>query len=178
MCAGGVLNASGLSNGLSIASGQNLNVDGNAIGNVTALAGSVVSGSGAFMGNLTAQSGSTIQVGKDGSGVASRILIDNFNNYSVGNINAISTPWVAHQDTTLAAVQSFNGSNALTFGSATDSCGTSRPLPAGTVLITAQRPLIFSKLLLKTTIPTTASGWDRKRRLNRRTSAILDRSFA
>src|SRR5262249_15482096 len=74
---GGTLDASALANPMSITSGRTLNVDGSTVGNFLAATGSTVAGGGAFAGNLTAQAGSVVRVGKDGTGVASRYVIDN-----------------------------------------------------------------------------------------------------
>jgi hypothetical protein len=115
---------------------QTLNIDGTGIGNFTTVNGSTLAGGGSITGNLTSQAGSVIQVGKNGSGTASRMLIDNFNSYTAGNINAITSSWVSHEDSSFATIESFNGSNVLTYGwgDNTDNRGASRPLPTGTIL--------------------------------------------
>jgi hypothetical protein len=156
---GGTLNVSGMPGGFSLASGQTLNVDGSDVGTVTANAGATISGGGILAGNLVAQSGSTIQVGKNGSGVASRLLIDNFDSYAVGNVlNVANPPWTPHDNTTLAAIQSFNGSNVLTYGQASGSVGTSRPLPQPAIIDNQSTATFFFQLASKTNNPNNSFG--------------------
>ena len=84
--AGGTFDVTGLSGAYNVVSRQTLNNDRNGmvVGNVVATAGATVSGGGTFAGNLTMQGASTVRVGKDGSGVPSRYIIDNFESYAVG----------------------------------------------------------------------------------------------
>src|SRR5262249_50795543 len=120
----------------SLTTNQLLNVDGSEIGNVTAASGSTVSGGGAFAGNLVAQSGSIVRVGADGAGVASRIVIDNFENYSLGHVVTVaSPPWTANAGTTEADIVNVNGTKALGIGSTTTSfVGASLALSNATAL--------------------------------------------
>ncbi|HEY2760600.1 MAG TPA: glycosyl hydrolase, partial [Pirellulales bacterium] len=118
----------------SLTSNQSLNVDGNAIGNVTASTGATVSGAGTFSNNLSAQSGSTIRVGADGAGVVSRIVIDNFENYALGHVVTVASPrWTANAGTTEADIVNVNGTKALGIGSTTTTfVGASLALPSAT----------------------------------------------
>src|SRR5262249_13939775 len=133
--AGGTLDASAKGN-FSVVSGQNLNNDGNSVGNIIASSGSTVSGGGTFNGNLTAQTGSIVRVGKDGLGVPSRYIIDNFESYATGDVKTVaSPPWTAHQDTSLADIElDSSGNKVLTFGWASDFRGVSRTMPEPTVI--------------------------------------------
>ncbi len=88
---GGTLDLTGLNNTFTVASSQTLNNDSNStvVGNVSAGSGSIVSGKGIFAGNLTAQSGSTVRVGGVGiSSTPSHVVIDNFESYNPGKLNA------------------------------------------------------------------------------------------
>ncbi len=151
---GGTLDVSTKSTAFSISNGQTLNNDGNGVGNVTAAVGSTISGGGTFGGNLTAQSGSVVRVGKDGAGVASRYVIDDFESYALGDVVTVaSPPWTAHQNTTLADIESYNGNKVLTFGWASDFRGVSRSLSDQTVLNNSSTATYFFRINSKTDTP-------------------------
>jgi hypothetical protein len=132
---GGNFDYSALTSGLSLTSGHTLNNDGSGKGNVVAGTGSTVSGGGTFTGNVTANNGSTIQIGAGGAGVAARVIIDNFENYTPGAVATVATPaWTANAGTTEASIVNTGSNQVLSFGSATTAfIGVDRTLPAGTV---------------------------------------------
>ncbi len=162
--AGGTLDVSGVGGIYNVTSGQTLNNDKNGmvVGNVTATQGSIVAGGGTFAGNLAAQAGSTVRVGKDGSGVARRFKIDNFESYSLGDARSTaSPPWIAHQDTTLVDIESVGGNKVLSFGQAggaTDFRGASRTLPDYAVIDNSTTATLFFRLNSKTDAPNHSIG--------------------
>jgi hypothetical protein len=157
---GGALDASALASPMSITSGRTINVDGNALGNFTAATGSTVAGGGAFANNLTAQSGSVVRVGKDGSGTASRYVIDNFDTYALGHVASVaSPPWTAHAGTTEADIVSVNGNNAFAIGSTTTSfVGASLSLPSATALDNNSTATYFFRINSQTDTPNHSFG--------------------
>jgi hypothetical protein len=159
---GGTLDVSGVSGTYNVANAQTLNNSGAVTGNVTATSGSTVTGGGTFANNLTIQSGSTVRVGLDGSGVARRIVIDNFESYALGDVRTTaSPPWTAHQDTTNADIENISGNEALSYGWAgtpTDFRGVSRSLPDATVVDNTSTATIFFRLNSKSDIPNHSVG--------------------
>lgn len=154
---GATLNFSGLTSGaINIGTGRTLNNDGSGIGNVIAATGSTISGGGAFTGNVTAQSGATVQVGKDGSGVASRVSIDNFESYArsaPGPVVTAAPPWTAHQGTTDADIENLSGNFVLSFGSTSVPVGVSRSLPSAAVLDNNSTATYFFRVNSNTDTP-------------------------
>ena len=99
-------------------------------------------------------SGSTIRVGNDGTGVASRFVVDNFESYDLGDVRTTaSPPWTAHQDTSLADIESFNSSKVLTYGWAGGIRGTSRNLPEAAVIDNGETATFFFRINSKTDDP-------------------------
>jgi hypothetical protein len=159
--AAGTLDVSSAMGTYTVTSGQNLNNDGTLIGNATAAAGATVSGGGAFSGDLIAQAGSIVRVGKDGSGVPRRFVIDDFESYALGDVRSVaSPPWTAHQDTTLADIESYNGDKVLTFGSSVSNnfIGVSRNLPNATVIDNNTTATLFFRVNSKTGTPNHSIG--------------------
>ena len=112
---GGVFDVSAMTSTFRLSSGQTLKTDGNSTvrGNAIAGTGSTVSGRAIFTGSLTVESGAIVRVG--GSGLASaagQVLIDNFDSYSAGKLNAGATGgvWQGVFNGT-ANVQVVNGNN-------------------------------------------------------------------
>ena len=63
-------------------------------GNLTAQSGSLIDGAGKVSGNLSSQ-GSTVRVGGDGLDVQiSQFIIDDFEGYSLGDVNTVASPRV------------------------------------------------------------------------------------
>ncbi len=158
---GGTLDVSGLaSSGITVSSGRTFNNDGSSTGNVVGAIGSTISGGGTFTGNLTAQSGSTIRVGKDGTGVPTRIVIDNFEGYATGHVATVaSATWTAHVGTTEADIQNISGNNVMSFGSTTTSfIGVSRSLPTNTVLDNTSTATYFFRINSITDTPNHSLG--------------------
>jgi putative glycosyl hydrolase len=152
----GSLDVTAIGNAFNVTSGQTLNCDRNGMvsGNVTATNGSTIAGGGTFAGNLSALLGSTVRVGGDGAGVASRFVIDNFESYALGDVRTTaSPPWTAHQDTTLADIESFNNSKVLTYGWASGVRGVSRSLPESAVIDNDETATLFFRINSKTDDP-------------------------
>jgi hypothetical protein len=140
----------------STSSGQTLNNDSNnsVLGNVIASGGSTVSGRGTFQGNLTALNGSVVRVGLAGLSAPMHLSIDDFESYSVGDVRSVaSPPWTAHQNTSLADVESDAGNHVLTYGWANDFRGVSRPLPTDGVLENDEVGTFFFRFNSKTDDP-------------------------
>jgi hypothetical protein len=159
---GGTFDVSELDNGYVMSRNQALQMaTGSTIsGNITAAGGAVVSGGGTIVGNLSATAtGSLIRIGNDGTGKASRFLIDDFQGYDVGNVSATaSPPWTAHQNTSLADIEQMRANKMLTFGYAADFRGTSRPLTDDTILSNDETATYFFRISSKTNDPNHALG--------------------
>jgi len=153
---GGTLNVTALNRGLNLGNGQTLNVEagGNVVGITTALNGVTISGGGNFSGNVISRIGSTVRVGMETAGSANRFLIDNFESYALGDVRTTaSPPWTAHQDTTLADIESFNGNKVLTYGWAGGTRGVSRSLPLSTAINNNETKTLFFRVNSKTDDP-------------------------
>ena len=136
-----------------------MNIDGTLVGAATAGSGGTIAGGGAFSNNLTALTGATIRVGKDGAGVPTRYLIDNFESYAVGDIRTVaSPPWTGHQDTSLADIESFNGNKVMTFGWAGGIRGLSRSLAEPMTITNDQTQTLFFRVNSKTDDPDHSIG--------------------
>ena len=154
--AGGTLDVTAIGNAFNVTNGQTLNIDrnGTVAGNVTATNSSTVTGGGTITGNLLALSGSTIRVGIDGAGVATRFVVDNFESYDLGDVRTTaSPPWTAHQDTSLADIESFNSNKVLTYGWAGGIRGVSRSLPEAAVIDNDETATFFFRINSKTDDP-------------------------
>jgi hypothetical protein len=154
---GGTLNVAALTGGSYVVpNGQLLTLqrNGTIAGGVVAANGGAFAGAGAVNGNLVATSGGTIRVGDDGAGAPSRILIDNFETYALGDLRTVaSPPWTAHQDTTFADVESLSGNKVMSFGWTGDFRGASRTLPDAAVLDNAATATLFFRVNSKTDVP-------------------------
>ncbi|HEX6963007.1 MAG TPA: glycosyl hydrolase [Lacipirellula sp.] len=145
-----------LSSPLGVTSGQTLQVaeGGQVMGDVLALSGSTLTGGGQIGGNLTVQSGAVVRIGDNGAGAPRRIVIDNFNGYASGDVrNVASPPWTAHQNTSLADIESYGGSQVLSYGWTSDFRGVSRSLPDATVLDDSEQATYFFRFNSKTDAP-------------------------
>lgn len=153
---GAVFDAIGTNIRFGLRSGQTLNIERNGmvVGSMTAALGATVSGGGTFAGKLTAVDGSTVRVGGDSQGVVSRIAIDNFESYALGDVRtSASPPWTAHQDTGYADIEDYNRNNVLTYGLASDFRGTSRGLPDGAEINDDESSTFFFRINSKTDDP-------------------------
>lgn len=118
---GGTFDVSSMASTFRLSSGQTLKTDGNSTirGNAIAGTGSTISGRAKFTGNLTVESGAVVRVG--GSGLASstgRTLIDNFDDYPAGKLNAGATGGVwqgVFNGTANAQVVSKNSNQSLEY---------------------------------------------------------------
>jgi hypothetical protein len=101
-----------------------------------------------------------VRVGKDGTGVASRYVIDNFDSYALGHAATVaSPPWTAHAGTTEADIVSVSGNNALAIGSTTTSfVGASLSLPSQTVLDNGSTATYFFRINSQTDTPNHSYG--------------------
>jgi hypothetical protein len=153
---GGVLDLTGMPRGLNLFEGQTLdNAPGGTVaGLVNALGGTLVTGGGNFAGNLAARSGAIVRVGGDAAGVATRYLVDNFESYNTGDVRSVaSPPWTAHQDTSLADVESYSGNKVLTYGWSSDFRGASRNLPDANIIENDESATFFFRINSKTDDP-------------------------
>lgn len=149
---GATFDVSTMSSPYTLFSGRTLNADGTIVGDVVGTGGTFTGG-GTYTGNFTANSGTLLRVGKDGAGVARRILIDNFESYGLGDVRTnASPPWTAHQDTSLADIENF-GSKVLTYGFASDFRGTSRTMPDQTIIDNSETATLFFRINSKTDDP-------------------------
>ena len=159
--AGGSFDVSAAAGGSYAISGQTLTIDGDVAGNIVATdnstvhvnsansmdgdlraeSGSLVTGAGRITGDLAAASGAVVRVG--GEGLAfynSRIVIDDFESYGLGNVGSVaSPPWSAHASSTYSDIEDDGtGNQVLAYGhdnaSAPDYGGASRAMPTGTVI--------------------------------------------
>jgi hypothetical protein len=157
--AGGTLDVSAVGNTMNISSGRTFNNDGTYTGNASGTTGATISGGGVFNLNLTANAGATVRVGKDGGGVASRYIIDNFESYAVGDLATVaSPPWTAHQATTQADIESYNGNKVMTFGWAGGARGVSRTLADNTTITNDKTATVFFRINSKTDDPDHSIG--------------------
>jgi hypothetical protein len=153
---GGALNVTGMNIPFTLSGSRSLNVEagGAVVGNTAIGFGALLSGGGAINGNLTGTLGSTIRVGKSGAGVARRVVVDNFESYSLGDVRTVaSPPWTAHQDSSLVDIENVSGNKALSYGFATGARGTSRTLPDLTVLENNEQSTFFFRINSKTADP-------------------------
>ena len=123
--AGGSLNVTGLSSTFTVASGQTISG----------------SGSGTVTGNVIAATGSTVRVGGAGLSTSpSQFVIDDFESYSLGDVNDVANPpWTAHASSTYSDIEDDGtGNQVLAYGhdnaSAPDYGGASRAMPADGVI--------------------------------------------
>ncbi|MFO0788449.1 MAG: glycosyl hydrolase [Pirellulales bacterium] len=134
---GGTFDVSAMASTFRLSSGQTLQTDANSTirGNAVAGGGSTVSGRANVTGNLTLESGATLRIG--GSGLASptgRTLIDNFESYSAGKLNAGATGGVwqgVFNGTANAQVTSSNNNNSLEYYGASAWRGAQTNLQSG-----------------------------------------------
>jgi hypothetical protein len=153
---GGTLNVTGMNVPFTASSGRSVNVEAGAllVGNTTVGFSSTLSGGGAVNGNVMATNGAIIRVGKNGAGVARRVVVDNFESYALGDVRTVaSPPWTAHQDTSLADIENLSGNKVLSYGFATGARGTSRTLPEATVLENNEQSTFFFRINSKTADP-------------------------
>jgi autotransporter-associated beta strand protein len=153
---GATFDVSGVNEAYSVTANQTLNVERNAtvVGDVTTASASMFTASGSVTGSVSALGGSTIRVGKDGAGVATRFVIDNFESYALGDVRTnASPPWTAHQDTSLADVENFGGNKVLTYGWAGGARGVSRTLSDAAVIENSETATLFFRINSKTDDP-------------------------
>jgi hypothetical protein len=121
--------------------------------------GSTISGGGTVGGKLTALSGSVVRVGREGLSAPARFVIDNLESYAPGNVRDVaSPPWTAHQNTSLADIESSAGNKVLTFGWANDFRGTSRDLPEIGTIDNGEVATFFFRFNSKTDDPDHSFG--------------------
>jgi hypothetical protein len=158
---GGTFDVSGLPDGYAMPRNQTLKnaAGGLVVGNVTIAFNSLVTGGGTFAGNLFADTGALVRVGDDGSGRISQYLVDDFDNYAVGNVSSVaSPPWTAHQNTSYADIESLRSNKVLTYGYTADNRGASRSLSPETTLSNSDSATYFFRISSKTNAPNHSLG--------------------
>ncbi len=178
VAAGGTFDVTAAISGSYTLDNQTLTVDGDVLGNVittngatvhvnssTSLHGdlgaqsnSLVAGAGRVTGDLTAESGSVVRVGGEGLTFGeSRIAIDDFESYALGNVRDVaSPPWTAHggsPGTQYADIEDDAGNQVLTYGWAGDARGTSRDMPDDTIIGDDQVATFFFRFNSRTDDP-------------------------
>jgi hypothetical protein len=157
---GGTFDVTGLPNGYIMPRNQAMKVAGTVVGNVTVSNGAIVSGGGTIGGNLAANAtGSLVRVGDDGTGKASRYLVDNFENYALGNVSSVaSPPWTAHESSSFADIENASGNKVLTYGYTSGFRGASRSLSDDTALGNGETATYFFRVNSKTNDPDHSVG--------------------
>ncbi|WP_146397428.1 glycosyl hydrolase [Pseudobythopirellula maris] len=128
-------------------------------GGVVAADGSLLSGHGRVEGDLTAIVGSTIRVGAAGLSAPGWFTIEDFDSYAPGNVRDVaSPPWTAHENTSLADIESVGGDNALSYGWSQEFRGASRGLGDGGAVEEDDTATVFFRFRSKTDDPDHSLG--------------------
>ena len=158
---GGALDVSGLLDSYVLFNGQNLEMSAgaNVVGNVIANSGSQVSSAGTFANDFRARGGSAVMVGDVGLTRPTRFLIDDFENYGLGDVRDVaSPPWTSHQNTSFADIENDSGNQVLTYGWAGNLRGTSRELSEETTIGNSDTATLFFRVNSKTDDPDHSIG--------------------
>ncbi len=129
-------------------------------GNLTAQSGSLIDGAGKVSGNLTSQA-STVRVGGDGLDVQiSQFIIDDFEGYSLGDVNTVASPtWIGHAGSDVADIEDDGtGNKVLTFGGLENYGAASMLLPVGAQIDNTETSTFFFRFNSKTDDPDSSFG--------------------